>query len=77
MYMEWFCLNNKSKKTPEEIFMEHGGQLKMREALRYGITRYTLYSLKATGIIEQLSRGLYRLADLPPLSHQDFVTVGI
>jgi len=65
------------KKKPEEIFREHGGQLKMSDALHHGITRYTLYSLRAKGVIEQISRGLYRLADLPPLSHQDFVTVGV
>ena len=28
-------------------------------------------------IIEQLSRGLYRLAELPPLSNRDLVTVSL
>jgi len=65
------------KKKPEEIFREHGGQLKMSDALHHGITRYTLYLLKEKGVIEQISRGLYRLADLPPLSYQDFVTVSM
>ncbi|MFO3150661.1 transcriptional regulator, partial [Legionella pneumophila serogroup 1] len=41
------------------------------------ITRYMLYSLKDKGIIEQISRGVYRLTSLPPLSNQDLVTVSL
>jgi predicted transcriptional regulator of viral defense system len=35
----------------------------------------TLYHLRARGLIEPLARGLYRLADLPPLGEPDLVTV--
>jgi predicted transcriptional regulator of viral defense system len=65
------------KKTPEEIFRMHGGSLRMSEAIAHGITRYTLYSLKNKGVIEQVSRGIYRLVELPPISNPDLVTVSL
>jgi len=65
------------KKLPEEIFREHGGQLRMSEAIEQGITRYMLYSLRDKGVIEKVSRGIYRLVDLPPISNPDLVTVSL
>lgn len=65
------------KKRPEEIFRKHGGQLRMSEAIAHGITRYMLYSLRDKGIIEQVSRGIYRLVELPPISNPDLVTVSL
>jgi len=65
------------KKQPEEIFRKHGGQLRMSEAIAHGITRYMLYSLRDKGIIEQVSRGIYRLVELPPISNPDLVTVSL
>ncbi len=43
----------------------------------HGITRYMLYSLRDKGIIEQVSRGVYRLMELPPISNPDLVTVSL
>lgn len=65
------------KERPEEIFRKHGGQLRMSEAIKYGITRYMLYSLRDKGIVEQVSRGIYRLVELPPISNPDLVTVSL
>jgi len=65
------------KERPEEIFRKHGGRLRMSEAVEHGITRYMLYSLKARGVIEQVSRGIYRLVELPPVSNPDLVTVSL
>ncbi|MES9938107.1 MAG: type IV toxin-antitoxin system AbiEi family antitoxin domain-containing protein [Sedimenticola sp.] len=67
----------KNKIAPEEIFRQHGGQLRMSEALAYGITRYTLYKMRDSGLLEQVSRGIYRLVDLPPISQPDLVTVSL
>jgi predicted transcriptional regulator of viral defense system len=47
----------------------------MAQALRAGIPRRTLYALRDAGLTEQLSRGLYRLADAPPLGNPDLVAV--
>lgn len=65
------------KKSPENIFREHSGQLRMSEAVSLGITRYMLYSLRDKGVIEQVTRGVYRLAELPAISNPDLVTVSL
>jgi predicted transcriptional regulator of viral defense system len=75
--METLCLEPKMKERPEEIFRKHGGQLRMSEAIEHGITRYMLYSLRDKGVIEQVSRGIYRLVELPPISNPDLVTVSL
>ncbi len=65
------------KEQPEKIFRKHGGRLRMSEAMEHGITRYMLYSLRDKGVVEQVSRGIYRLVDLPPVSNPDIVTVSL
>jgi len=57
------------------IFREHGGILRVRQALRLGIHPRTLYSMRDSGVLESITRGVYRLADLPPLSDPDLVSV--
>jgi predicted transcriptional regulator of viral defense system len=58
-----------------ELFRQHGGGLRMSEALRLGIHRKTLYAMRDAGVLEPVTRGLYRLASLDPLAHPDLVTV--
>jgi predicted transcriptional regulator of viral defense system len=65
----------KSIQNAITLFQEHGGTLRTAEALRLGIHPRTLYTMRDSGVLEQLSRGLYRLAELPPLSNPDLVTV--
>ncbi|HOE83554.1 MAG TPA: type IV toxin-antitoxin system AbiEi family antitoxin domain-containing protein [Myxococcota bacterium] len=65
------------QKKAKDIFRSCGGQLRMSEAIRCGISRYMLYTLRDKGIIEQVSRGVYRLAELPPVSNPDLVTVAL
>jgi predicted transcriptional regulator of viral defense system len=65
------------QKKPEDIFRSCGGQLRMSEAIERGISRYMLYALRDKGVIEQVSRGVYRLVELPPISNPDLVTVGL
>ena len=58
-----------------ELFRRHGGGLRMTEALSLGINRKTLYAMRDAGVVEPVSRGVYRLASLEPLAHPDLVTV--
>lgn len=58
-----------------DLFRLHGGIMRMAEILRGGITRNTLYSMRDSGLVVQMARGLYRLAEMAPLSHYDLVTV--
>lgn len=64
-------------EAAEQVFHRHGGVLRTREAIRYGIHPRTLYAMRDAGIIECLSRGLYRIADLPPLGNPDLVAVAL
>jgi len=64
-------------RTAITIFQRHKGLLRAGDALRLGIHPRTLYALRDAGALEQLGRGLYRLADLPPLSNPDLVVVAI
>jgi predicted transcriptional regulator of viral defense system len=58
-----------------QLFRAHPGGLRTREAVRLGVHPRTLYALRDSGVLEQLSRGLYRLAELPPLGAPDLVAV--
>jgi predicted transcriptional regulator of viral defense system len=49
--------------------------LRTSEALRAGIHPRDLYGLRDAGVLEAVSRGVFRLADLPPLSEPDLATV--
>lgn len=60
-----------------EAFRAAGGLLRTRDALNAGIHPRTLYELRDEGRIEQMSRGLFRLTDAPPLGEPDLVTVAI
>jgi predicted transcriptional regulator of viral defense system len=62
-------------ETALAIFRRCGGIMRTSEAIRQGIHPRTLYAMRDSGIIQPLSRGLYRLTDLPPLSNPDLVIV--
>jgi len=51
--------------------------MRMSDALAQGISRYMLYSLRDRGLIERVTRGVYRLVELPPLGNPDLVTVAL
>ena len=59
------------------IFRQHNGLLRTSEALELGIHPRTLYAMRDSGVLERLERGLYRLAELPPLAYPDLVTVAL
>lgn len=58
-----------------QAFHKQGGTLSTGEALAAGIHPRTLYALRDAGVLEPLTRGVYRLADLPPLAEPDLATV--
>jgi predicted transcriptional regulator of viral defense system len=66
-----------SFEREKRAFSRSGGLLRTGAALRAGIHPRTLYDMREQGIVEQLSRGLYRLAGLPALSNPDLVTVAL
>ena len=66
---------DQKKHSATAIFREHGGMLRTGEALQLGIHPRTLYEMRDSGALERISRGVYRLTDLPPLSDPDLVAV--
>jgi predicted transcriptional regulator of viral defense system len=71
--------NPVNKRTSEDrairLFRAHGGKLHTTQAMRLGIQPRTLYKLRDTGRTAAITRGFYRLADLPPLGNPDLVAV--
>lgn len=59
------------------VFKKHGGLLKTTDALLAGIHPRTLYAMRDSGFLEQIARGLYRLADMPALESPDLVSIAL
>jgi predicted transcriptional regulator of viral defense system len=68
-------LQSSERSDPVAVFRAHGGQLRLSEALALGLNRYQFYKLRDEGLIVPVSRGVYRLADLPPLRDPDLAAV--
>lgn len=68
---------NDAREAAAARFRERGGILRTTEALRLGIHPRTLYALRDAGVLERLSRGVYRLANMPPLGNPDLVAVAL
>jgi predicted transcriptional regulator of viral defense system len=64
-------------KKAIQIFNENKGIMRAAEALDAGIASKTLYSMRDQGVIIRLSRGLYKLADAPPLGNPDLITISL
>ncbi len=62
-------------KEAIQLFEEHGGVIRMSEALEKDIHRRTLYHMLEEGYITKLERGVYKLVDNETLSHPDLAIV--
>jgi predicted transcriptional regulator of viral defense system len=68
---------NATTNHAEQVFRKYGGLLRTAEALAAGIHPRVLYRLRDQGLVERVSRGLYRWASLPPLGEPDLVAVAV
>lgn len=66
---------NQSTKKALLIIKEHGGVIRTAEALKAGIHPRTFYALRDKGTLKEVSRGIYRLSELPAISNPDVVAV--
>lgn len=66
---------NTTFRDERALFRAHGGTLRMSEGIRLGMSRSRLYAMRDAGVLEQVSRGLYRLRGLPALGSPDLVTI--
>jgi len=58
-----------------DVFRKSGGVLRTVDVRRAGVHQRTLYAMREAGTVERLGRGLYRLADSPPIGNPDLVLV--
>jgi predicted transcriptional regulator of viral defense system len=58
-----------------KIIRHIGGTIHTAEAIRKGVHPRTLYALRDSGALNQITRGVYRLAELEAVSSPDLVTV--
>jgi predicted transcriptional regulator of viral defense system len=59
------------------IFGQHSGRLRTTEAIRLGISPRTLYALRDTGKVEQVTRGIFQLPNVAGNEHADLVQVAL
>jgi predicted transcriptional regulator of viral defense system len=64
-----------ARDKAKQLIRQNGGIIKTSAALQAGIHPRTLYQLRDTGDLEQISRGIYRLTEIEPVSNPDFVIV--
>jgi predicted transcriptional regulator of viral defense system len=70
------------KKKPREAkvraaFHQAGGILRTTQALRADVHPRDLYAMRDSGVLEQVSRGVYRLSDLAPFAEPDLAIVAL
>lgn len=59
------------------VFRQNGGMLRTSSAISLGVHPRTLYALRDSGEIEQVGRGLYRLAVVPKLTSPDLIPIAL
>lgn len=64
-------------QNAKQLIEHKGGIIRTAEALRMGIHPQVFYELRDSGVLEQISRGVYRLTAQEPLSDLDLVTVAM
>ena len=64
-------------KEAEKIFKRNHGILKNAQAKRLGIHPEVLRQMVDSGLLTKVSRGIYRLTDLPPLGEPDLTKVSL
>ena len=62
-------------RRAKAVFQRHRGVLRTSHALKLGIHPRILYRLRDTGWLVAVTRGVYRLANLPEPSHPDLLVV--
>lgn len=66
-----------ARNEARRIIREKNGIIRTNQALKAGIHPRTLYELRDQGELEQVSRGVFRLNELAPISNPDLVTVAL
>ncbi len=68
---------NQTAEKAISIFKQHRGILRTSQALALGIAPRTLYAMRDSGLIRQISRGVYQLADYELPGSPDLITIAL
>ncbi len=70
-------INKKINATDRatHLIRQHGGVIRTGKAIQAGIHPRTLYQMRDNGLLEQLSRGVYRLTGQKAVSDPDLIIV--
>lgn len=68
-------MSNQLIEHAHQLFSSHDGILKTSQALALGIAPRTLYAMRDSGLLRQITRGMFQLADHEPLGNPDMVSV--
>lgn len=68
-------MKNRSIEVAVQLFSENSGILRTSQALSLGIAPRTLYMMRDSGLLRQISRGTFQLADQDLLGNPDLVSV--
>ena len=60
-----------------EIFEGHSGIMRTSDAIRAGIHPGVLYAMRDSGVLERISRGVYRITGGPEITNPDLVTIAM
>jgi predicted transcriptional regulator of viral defense system len=64
-------------QAARRAFRRHGRIMRTSQAIGAGVHPRTLYAMRDAGVLQKLSRGVYRLAEGEPLGSPDLVTVAL
>ena len=67
----------KSFELAQQIFSQHNGILRTGQAKKLGVEEKTLKRMLDAGLLIRETRGVYRLAELDPLSNPDLINISI
>ena len=76
-YYPWNVSIKKINATDRatHLIRQHGGVIRTGKAIQAGIHPRTLYQMRDNGLLEQLSRGVYRLTGQKAVSAPDLIIV--
>jgi len=69
-------MNTPAIQRAVKTFQKKGRPLRSSEAIDFGIHPRTLYAMRDSGILRQLTRGVYALSDTP-INNPDIVTIAV
>ncbi len=61
----------------QKLFLEHGGMLRSSQAIRLGLNPRVLYAMRDQKLIQEVTRGVYRLCNIGRLENGGFAIIGL